>query len=143
MEAKEKAIREVYGEHWERLKDTINREGVFVGDTYRIDDKTFEEWDFVPSTPNMFEGKKRISGSRPKSLRGIETNNGWNLSKKEDSKNPFENNKFYEIGFMCKFSMEFTHQGVLEYNNGFYVDGYYLKPFPTHYKEIFITKPIY
>jgi len=76
MEAKQKAIKEAYGEYYESLENYINESGVFVGETYLISDELFEKWDFIASTPPIGKGKL-ISGSRPKELRGIENNNGW------------------------------------------------------------------
>jgi len=80
---------------------------------------------------------------RPKSLAGIETNNGWEETgyhhwrgiKLKES--PFKNGEYYELGFMGAYGNIFAHQGIYEFNNGFKdQNGYYLKPFPTHYKKL-------
>lgn len=70
--AKEKAIREAYGEHWEKVKTIIDENGW-------VKDRKFDgllpiemEFDFHD---NDFYDKRR-----PKSLKGIETNNGWSLT---------------------------------------------------------------
>lgn len=59
------------------------------------------------------------------------------------SNNPiiFENEKWYEIGFQNKFQDNFSHQGIMKFNNGFKEDGYHLKPFPTHARCINLSKP--
>ena len=76
LEAKQKAIKNAYGEHWERLNNFINEDGVFIGDTDMISDELFNEWAFIGSSKDI-NSEKLISGSRPKSLKGIENNNGW------------------------------------------------------------------
>ncbi len=35
----------------------------------------------------------------------------------------------------------FIHQGILKYNDGFQVDGYWLRPTPTHIRKIELTTP--
>lgn len=76
LEAKQEAIKKTYGEHWEYLKNFINEDGVFIGDTDMISDKLFGEWAFIGLAKDI-NSEKLISGSRPKSLKGIENNNGW------------------------------------------------------------------
>ena len=75
-EAKQEAIKKAYGEHWERLNNFINEDGVFIGDTDMISDELFNEWAFIGSSKDI-NSEKLISGSRPKSLKGIENNNSW------------------------------------------------------------------
>ena len=74
--AKQEAMRKAYGDRYEDLKHSINNDGVYIGDTNEISDSEFKEWDFIASAKPMKEGKL-ISGSRPKSLQGIENNRGW------------------------------------------------------------------
>lgn len=76
LDAKQEAIKKAYGEHWERLNNFINEDGVFIGDTDMISDELFNEWAFIGSSKDI-NSEKLISGSRPKSLKGIENNNGW------------------------------------------------------------------
>ena len=76
LEAKQEAIKNAYDEHWERLNNFINEDGVFIGDTDMISDELFNEWAFIGSSKDI-NSEKLISGSRPKSLQGIENNNGW------------------------------------------------------------------
>lgn len=61
-----------------------------------------------------------------------------------------ENGAFYELCFWQRpvkyvngvvVDGSFIHQGILEYNNGFKVDGYWLKPTPTHVRKIELTTP--
>jgi len=87
QQLKQKAIQEAYGVEYDRLKEFINCEGVFVGDTYMISDELFDKWAFIPVTPPIKIGKK-ISGSRPKSLAGIDTNNGWKRIENDGSNLP-------------------------------------------------------
>ena len=35
----------------------------------------------------------------------------------------------------------FIHQGILQYNDGFKVGGYWLRPTPTHIRKIELTTP--
>lgn len=80
---------------------------------------------------------------RPKSLSGIETNNGWQETGYHHwrgvklEKTPFKNGEYYEIGFMSATDNSFHNQGIKQFNNGFLDEGNYpLKPFPTHFKPI-------
>ena len=41
LNAKQEAIKKAYGEHWERLNNFINEDGVFIGDTDTISDELF------------------------------------------------------------------------------------------------------
>lgn len=88
---------------------------------------------------------RNIGGTlwRPKSLSGIENNNGWQETGYHHwrgvklKKSPFENGEYYEIGFMGATDNSFHNQGVKQFNNGFFDEGNYpLKPFPTHFKPI-------
>jgi hypothetical protein len=60
----------------------------------------------------------------------------------EDSWIKLENGRWYEIGFKNQFQGNFVHQGIKQFNDGFFNDGYYLKPFPTHAKEIILSEPL-
>ncbi|PPK99022.1 hypothetical protein [Parapedobacter indicus] len=72
QEAKEKAIREAYGDLWETVKSDVNTTGwctLFI--MYVHDDNTDIDVvrDHIRHDPIKW---------RPKSLRGINSNNGWN-----------------------------------------------------------------
>jgi len=120
---KQEAIRLAYGDEYERLKEFINCEGVFVGDTDLISDELFDDWQFIGVTP-MIKGDRSTAGSRPKTLIGITTNNGWTHIESEADL-PTENAYYWikdKIGNIeiCKFkandkdyyivwSTQFTH----------------------------------
>lgn len=67
---KQEKIQEVYGEYWEQVEKYIDENG------------WVESCDFLPCNSNLIcDEEKRNSEyffSRPKSLSGIENNNGWN-----------------------------------------------------------------
>jgi hypothetical protein len=69
MENKQKAIQEAYGEHWETVKDYVDENGWCA---YHFGEHT--EYGIEPFLD--FETKD-YKFWRPKSLKGIETNNGW------------------------------------------------------------------
>lgn len=53
-----------------------------------------------------------------------------------------ENDQWYEIGFQNQFNKDFVHQGIRQYNGGFFDDNdYHLKPFPSHARKIELTVP--
>ena len=45
----------------------------------------------------------------------------------------------YADGVVIKGS--FTHQGILKFDDGFKIDGYWLRPTPTHIRKIKLTTP--
>ncbi len=62
----------------------------------------------------------------------------------------FEQLAFYELCFWqetVKFvnghvnEGRFINQGVMQYDDGFKVDGYWLRPTPTHVRKIKLTTP--
>ncbi|AQX52523.1 hypothetical protein CMT42_15465 [Elizabethkingia anophelis] len=73
---KQQAIKAAYGEHWERVKDYVDEDGwcnAFFGIAARDFDDT--------------ESKREVW--RPKSLSGIETNQGWTrIESEEDMPKP-------------------------------------------------------
>lgn len=87
-------------------------------------------------------GKK----TKIKNMSELEKCNEWqktNYGLNPPVKCPLENGRWYEIGYMNQFGGGFGHQGIRQFNDGFMDDnGYYLKPFPTHFKEIILTEPI-
>jgi hypothetical protein len=78
----------------------------------------------------------------------LEENEGWRITNyhahvQSSLDFEFENDKWYEIGFKNQFGGNFVHQGIRKYENGLFDDnGYRLKPFPTHAREIVLTKPV-
>ena len=137
LEAKQEAIKNAYGEHWEYLKNFINEDGVFIGDTDMISDKLFGEWAFIGSAKDI-NSEKLISGSRPKSLQGIENNNGWIKIENEDDLP--KNDMYVHIIFNKKANIAFLCNG--EFYNLNKVK--YYKEGVTHYQPIEKPKlPIY
>ena len=69
LEAKQEAIKKAYGEYWEAVKDFVDENGWidFLEDIQRI-------MYFFHDSDNIEVFK---STWRPKSLQGIENNNGW------------------------------------------------------------------
>lgn len=73
--AKQKAIREAYGEHFEALKSNINQDGIFTGDIDLMNESLRKQSKY---SSYIEEGCKKVKwGVQPKSLSGIENNNGW------------------------------------------------------------------
>lgn len=74
--AKEKAIREAYGEHWEKFNESakkcaLKNEGYISN--------------LLEHTPNNIDLEQGDRMFRPKSLHGIETNLGWSLFEGSDT----------------------------------------------------------
>lgn len=74
MKAKEKAIREAYGEYWESVKDFVIENGWCTVRKHILFDKIIKDIEI------------EIQGYqwRPKSLQEIENNNGWIKIESED-----------------------------------------------------------
>ena len=68
---KEQAIKNAYGEYWEAVKDYVDENG-WIG---------FDEWFKFVGHKIDYDCKPNqiYYCHRPKSLKGIEDNNGWNL----------------------------------------------------------------
>ena len=131
LDAKQEAIKKAYGEHWERLNNFINEDGVFIGDTDMISDELFNEWAFIGSSKDI-NSEKLISGSRPKSLKGIENNNGW---MRIDDFVKYTNEKFW----LFNSHLNDLYQGQLFDDDMFPINRY-----ATHYQPIKKPKqPIY
>jgi hypothetical protein len=114
---KEQIIQEAYGDYWEKLKEFVDENG-FCHERKKIDfDKIFSEID-VDLTGYEW---------RPKSLRGIEDNNGW--IKIEDKSNLPKEDTYYLI-HNIDGSTE-IYRGVMKYLNKNY----------THYLPITKPKP--
>lgn len=70
--SKQEVIRKAYGEYWERVKDKVDKNGWVTTDD--LLDICLNPRRFAPYEVNDADF---ISAYRPKSLQGIETNNGW------------------------------------------------------------------
>lgn len=62
-----------------------------------------------------------------------------------------KNGTYYELAFYqptVKYvdgvvvQGSFIHQGILKYDDGFKIDSYWLRPTPTHVKELILTTPL-
>ena len=85
LEAKQEAIKKAYGEYWENVKDYVDENGwiYFVrSNGFRLDGK-------IPQEVDSYNGK-----FRPKSLQGIENNNGWIKIESKDDLPKEEGNYF-------------------------------------------------
>lgn len=83
--AKQKAIRLAYGEYWEQVKDyvDIDNNGWCVG-----------YWNICELLNGISKPKSQGTKWRPKSLQGIETNNGW-ISIQSEKDLPNEKGYYY------------------------------------------------
>ena len=116
---KQEKIKEAYGEYWELVKETVNENGWF--------DYNYEEHRKIADNIPL-ESYSQFSSSvvRPKSLQGIENNNGWTKIESEEQYDELINGEYewYNI------------------NNGKYEKGD-LRGYGifTHYKIVPIIKP--
>jgi len=134
---KQQAIQEAYGEYYEALKEFINCEGVFVGDTDLISDELFDAWQFIGVTPRI-KSERKTSGSRPKSLAGIDDNNGWMRIEQDGSNLPVEG--VYVVGKMTKSGIFFEVNSKVDFQS---VE-YYFDTGCTHYRPVVeYPKPVY
>ena len=76
---KQEAIKKAYGEYWEKVKNYIDDNGWIEGS----EDREFPEPKFEPSIGELEEHETAYLW-RPKSLQGIESNNGWIRVKNDD-----------------------------------------------------------
>jgi len=61
-----------------------------------------------------------------------------------------EDGAYYELAFWNRtveyvdgviIKGSFSHQGILKFDDGFKIDGYWLRPRPTHIRKIELTTP--
>lgn len=91
--SKQKAIQKAYGEYWDSVKDYIDNNGW-------INTTKFSVFTAPTSMPNNFETNGEMCRKiRPKSLKGIENNNGW-IKIKSKRHFPKNQNFSYKIGKM-------------------------------------------
>jgi len=122
---KEEKIQEAYGEYWEKLKFCIDENGWFNQITkWQSLDNYFHK--------DTIEGKSYLQ--RPKSLQGIENNNGWiKIESEEDlPTTEIDCHIIYNNNLMT-FSV---WDNVLK---GFYIG--IVKQNPTHYQPIIKPQP--
>ena len=138
MLSKEDLIESAFGIPYEEMQGVYNSEYfVFVS----VMKQKFPNYDISKEKNDFIDDGTRF---RPKKLRGISNNNKWKCSlyhqQEKHQKCPFVNGRYYHIGFM-NYDGSFGYQGIRQFNDGFKDDnGYWLKPFPTHFIEI--EKPL-
>jgi hypothetical protein len=71
---KQEVIKNAYGEHWETVKDYVDENGWVYTQKVHFDSTLNMEYSEVEVTP--FNSDMEYYW-RPKSLQGVETNNGW------------------------------------------------------------------
>ena len=128
---KQEVIKNAYGEHWETVKDYVDGNG-------------WCNWDYKNNcSPSRFEisefdtldfklGKYLIW--RPKSLQGIENNNGW-IKIESESDLPKESEQYWcvlydEVGILQYYSEAKIWEDIETEN----------RSFPSHYQQI--NKPL-
>lgn len=70
---KQEAIQKAYGEHWKAVKDYVRADGSLKESVWK-----------AIGIDNIFHHYFSIGYYRPKSLQGLETNNGWIKIESED-----------------------------------------------------------
>lgn len=124
LEAKQEAIKKAYGEYWELVKDYVDENGICENWSSFRDEKTRI---FQPKECDTFG-----NGWRPKSLQGIEHNNGWI---RIDDFVKYTNEKFW----IFNSHINDLYQGQLFDDDMFPINRY-----ATHYQPIEKPKlPIY
>ena len=68
LEAKQEAIKNAYGEYWEKVKDDVDNDGYIDNSIPKFRFGQLKNLDLEYKNDVLF---------RPKSLQGIENNNGW------------------------------------------------------------------
>jgi hypothetical protein len=130
MITKKQLIEKAYKMPYEQIEKYLNSEYWVFIPSIRDNFPDYE----ISKEDNHFDGIR----FRPAMLYGINDNNGWSPTGYHDGsvkKCPLINGEFYHIGFL-NLSGSFSYQGIKEFNDGFFEDGYHLKPFPTHYIKI-------
>ncbi len=141
MTAKEQKIKEAYGEYWENVKNHLTDSNWFkskelfgdIGNTKIRREFSKIEWECMDNYHPIY-----CYYFRPKSLQGIENNNGWiKIESEEDL--PKEQIK---VWFITNEEIAGTYHPLLkEFRSQF---GFYNYASVTHYQPIIKPlKPIY
>ena len=85
MKNKEIAIKEAYCEHWETVKDYVDEKGWCVG-----------YWNICEVLNGISKPRSQGTKWRPKSLDGLEDNNGWKKIESEADL-PKENGPYWVV----------------------------------------------
>jgi hypothetical protein len=134
---KQEAIQKAYGKHWEIMKDNIDDNGYYSW----TDTKSFFSIDNLDFTTSK-DGLKLI----PKSLQGIENNNGWiKIESEEDLPKNSDDIEFFvafkeNTSFIVSTRVFYKGKFVNDYqiNIQEYDD---LHEQPTHYQPIIKPEP--
>jgi len=133
--AKQDKIKEVYGEHWESIKDFVDENG-----------RLKVIWGHISFYPQYAKLASAIKNSniefegdyyaRPKSLQGIEDNNGWTKIESEDDLPK-------EKGLICEFLNKNKKTATYVSVDRVYDKDWFLRRY-THWRPKEILKlPIY
>ncbi|SEG75398.1 hypothetical protein [Sphingobacterium lactis] len=130
--AKQEAIRKAYGEYWEQVKDKVDEEGWFYyySMDYLTKSKNYSLTHYLTCDEDIY--KLTI---RPKSLQGIENNNGW-IRIESEGDLPKDSYNYYAF---C------SNGSVMTFNDFEYYKKYIIPELKvTHYQPIVKPeKPIY
>jgi hypothetical protein len=129
---KQQAIQEAYGEHWETMKDYVDQNGWFIYDFYNKNKSNHYEIAFDIVCENIDSiGDFDLKHIRPKSLEGIENNNGWIRIESEQDL-PKEGTLEFKVGAMVSNKFHLS-RGVYDYNE---VNFSFQNKYITHYQII-------
>lgn len=125
---KQEKIKETYGEHWEAVKNMADDNGFVNG---------YVHFDGVCGF-KKYETEDNGSGWRPKSLQGIENNNGWiKIESESDLPTIGDDMEFYVI-----LDGEMLRAFFMEDSKRWYeITNLNLKLFPSHYQPIVKPQP--
>ena len=121
LKAKQEAIKKAYGEYWENVKDYVDNDGWI--------DNSIPKFTFGQLKNLDLEYKNDVF-FRPKSLQGIENNNGW-IKIENEADLPKENTWCFIISKIAGI----THGEFLIKNKDFWLTD------ATHYQPIEKPKP--
>jgi len=153
---KQEAIKQAYGEHWDSLKEHVNERGwlntySWLGDFGNT--KVYHLLKGIPLECMDSYHREYCYRFRPKSLSGIEDNNGWiKIESEEDL--PKENidchyifevpSHYHNAGTkILTGRYNFEKNIMSQQQNYFTIDNFFFHrpPFVTHYKPIEQPKP--
>ena len=126
LEAKQEAIKNVYGECWEKVKDYVDENGWI--------DNSIPKFTFGQLKNLDLEYKNDVF-FRPKSLQGIENNNGW-IKIESEKDLPKESGLYFGKDYEFGTDMTFFDFETKEWEDS---SGYLLNI--THYQPIEKPKP--
>ncbi|OPC51499.1 hypothetical protein BAY06_03995 [Elizabethkingia anophelis] len=136
---KEQAIKAAYGEHWGKVKDYVNENGwcdfkAVFGDIGNgkglegIELETVDNYD-----------PKYCYWKRPKSLSGIENNNGWTrIESEEDLPKDDYFGDLFEVGFLDESGFFHHERKRCSFKS---LKWMYEKKLITHYQPVQVPKP--